>query len=164
MKHYRILIVGGRAGRPGPVQGAAPDRIRPGGDRTSGQLGDAGTGMYLPANGVRALRALGLEQAVAARAAEIPRQRLLDHRGRRLADIDLHQLWGDLGPCLALPRSELHQVLRDGVPVRSVSPSTMATAASSTWSSALTGSTPPSGGSPSTGARRSRSASTAGGS
>jgi hypothetical protein len=27
----------------------------------------AGTGMYLPANGVRALRALGLEQAVAAR-------------------------------------------------------------------------------------------------
>jgi len=32
--------------------------------------------MHLPANGVRALRAPGLEQAVAARAVEIPRQRL----------------------------------------------------------------------------------------
>jgi FAD-dependent urate hydroxylase len=74
--------------------------------------------MYLPANGIRALRALDQEQAVVARAVEIPRQRLLDHRGRRLADIDLHQLWGDLGPCLALPRSELHQILRDDVPVR----------------------------------------------
>ena len=38
--------------------------------------------------------------------------------GGRLADIDLHQLWGDLGPCLALPRSELHQILRDDVPIR----------------------------------------------
>jgi FAD-dependent urate hydroxylase len=77
-----------------------------------------GTGMYLPANGVRALRALGLEAAVAARAAPIPRQRLLDHRGRLLADIDLRELWGDVGPCLALPRADLHKVLRDGVPVR----------------------------------------------
>jgi len=36
-----------------------------------GQLGNVGTGMYLPANGMRALRALGLEQAVAARGAQI---------------------------------------------------------------------------------------------
>src|SRR6266511_5826961 len=74
--------------------------------------------MYLPANGVRALRALGLEAAVAGRAAPIPSQRLLDHRGRLLADIDLRELWGDVGPCLALPRVDLHQVLREGVPVR----------------------------------------------
>ncbi len=32
---------------------------------------------------------------------------LLDHRGRLLADIDLHQLWADVGPCLALPRAAL---------------------------------------------------------
>ena len=79
---------------------------------------NVGTGMYLPANGMRALRALGLEQAVAARGAQIPRQRLLDHRGRLLADIDLHQLWGDVGSCLALPRADLHQVLCEGVPAR----------------------------------------------
>lgn len=71
--------------------------------------------MYPPANGVRALRALGLDAAVAAR---ISHQRLLDHRGRLLVDVDMHTLWGDVGPCLALPRTDLHQVLRDGVPVR----------------------------------------------
>jgi 2-polyprenyl-6-methoxyphenol hydroxylase-like FAD-dependent oxidoreductase len=67
---------------------------------------------------MRALRALGPEQAVAARGAQIPRQRLLDHRGRLLADIHLHQLWGDVGSCLALPRADPHQVLCEGVPAR----------------------------------------------
>jgi FAD-dependent urate hydroxylase len=116
--HCRILIVGaGLAGlaltRALRRAGFAPQLI----EREAGWE-DAGTGMYLPANGVRALRTLGLEETVAAQAAPIPRQRLLDHRGRLLADIDLQQLWGDVGPCLALPRAELHQVLREGVPVR----------------------------------------------
>jgi FAD-dependent urate hydroxylase len=118
MNHYRILIVGaGLAGlslaRALRQVGLAPQVI----EREAG-WGVAGTGIYLPANGVRALRTLGLEGAVAARGIRIPRQRLLDHRGRLLADIDLHQLWGSVGPCLALPRTELHQILRDGVPVR----------------------------------------------
>jgi FAD-dependent urate hydroxylase len=116
-KHGRILIVGaGLAGlalaRALAQAGFAPRLI----ERTGGWE-DAGTGMYLPANGVRALRVLGLEETVAARAAPIPRQRLLDHRGRRLADIDMDKLWGDVGPCLALPRADLHAVLREGVPV-----------------------------------------------
>jgi 2-polyprenyl-6-methoxyphenol hydroxylase-like FAD-dependent oxidoreductase len=80
-----------------------------------------GAGIYLPGNAARALRALGLESAVAERAAPIPRQRLCDHRGRLLADIDLAALWGNVGPCLALHRSDLHEVLAshgDPVPVR----------------------------------------------
>jgi FAD-dependent urate hydroxylase len=118
MERCRILVVGaGLAGlavaRALRQAGFDPEVIERA-DRWDG----GGTGMYLPANGVRALRALGLEAAVAARAAPIPRQRLLDHRGRLLADIDLRELWGDVGPCLALPRADLHQVLRDGVPVR----------------------------------------------
>jgi len=81
----------------------------------------AGAGIYLPGNAARALRALGLESAVAERASLIAHQRLCDHRGRLLADIDLAALWGDVGPCLALHRADLHEVLAshgDPVPVR----------------------------------------------
>jgi hypothetical protein len=70
---------------------------------------------------VRALRALGLQEAVAARAAVIPLQQFLDHRGRVLADVDLASVWHRCGPCLALHRAELHAALRDGaagVPLR----------------------------------------------
>jgi 2-polyprenyl-6-methoxyphenol hydroxylase-like FAD-dependent oxidoreductase len=118
MKHCQILIVG--AGLAGLTLARALDKagFAPQVIERAGGFEAPGTGMYLPANGVRALRALGVEAAVAAQGAPIRSQRILDHRGRRLADIDLHQLWGDVGPCLALPRADLHQVLRDGVPVR----------------------------------------------
>jgi 2-polyprenyl-6-methoxyphenol hydroxylase-like FAD-dependent oxidoreductase len=101
--HGRILIVGaGLAGlalaRALAQAGFAPRLIE-----RAGGWEDVGTGLYLPANGVRALQALGLEQAVAAQAAPIPHQRLLDHRGRRLADIDLDKLWGDVGPVWPCP-------------------------------------------------------------
>src|SRR4029453_14067501 len=118
MNHSRILIVGAglaglSLGRALDEAGFAPQVI----EREPG-WGVAGTGIYLPANGVRALRTLGLEGAVAARGTRISRQRLLDHRGHLLAEIDLDRLWGDVGPCLALPRTELHQILREGVPVQ----------------------------------------------
>lgn len=86
-----------------------------------------GAGIYLPGNAARVLRALGVASAVAERAVLIGHQRLCDHRGRVLADIDLTALWGDVGPCLALHRADLHEVLashgnpvpvRMGVPVR----------------------------------------------
>jgi 2-polyprenyl-6-methoxyphenol hydroxylase-like FAD-dependent oxidoreductase len=80
-----------------------------------------GAGIYLPGNAVRALQVLGLESAVAERAALIPHQRLCDHRGRLLAEINLAGLWGDVGPCLALHRADLHEVLAshgERVPVR----------------------------------------------
>jgi FAD-dependent urate hydroxylase len=117
MHGARILVVGaGLAGlalaRALGRAGFAPELI----EREAG-WGAAGTGMYLPANGVRALGALGLGEAVAARAVPITHQRLLDHHGRLLAEIDLDGLWGDVGPCLALPRADLHAVLREGVAV-----------------------------------------------
>jgi 2-polyprenyl-6-methoxyphenol hydroxylase-like FAD-dependent oxidoreductase len=117
MHGARILVVGaGLAGlalaRALGRAGFAPELI----EREAGWAA-AGTGIYLPANGVRALGALGLDEAVAARAAPITHQRLLDHHGRLLAEIDLDGLWGDVGACLALHRADLHQVLRDGVAV-----------------------------------------------
>ena len=82
---------------------------------------EAGTGIYLPGNAARALRALCLEQAVMERAMVIPRQRVSDHRGRLLVEVDVAELWDGVGPCLALPRAELHAVLLDGareMPIR----------------------------------------------
>ena len=81
----------------------------------------AGTGMYLPGNAARALRALGLEAQVTSRAVEIARQRFYDHHGRLLCEVDVAELWAAVGPCLALHRPELHALLREAageVPIR----------------------------------------------
>ena len=79
-------------------------------DRAGGP-DDAGTGIYLPGNGVRALAGLGVADAVTRAAAAIERQRFLDHRGRRLAEIDLPSFWGSCGPCLGVARSALSRAL-----------------------------------------------------
>jgi 2-polyprenyl-6-methoxyphenol hydroxylase-like FAD-dependent oxidoreductase len=81
----------------------------------------SGVGIFLPGNAVRALRALGLESAVAERGSQIRHQHLCDHRGRLLTDIDLAALWGDVGRCLAVHRADLHEILAshgDPTPVR----------------------------------------------
>jgi len=75
---------------------------------------EVGMGIYLPGNAARALRALGLEQAVSERGIVIPRQRVSDHRGRLLVEVDLAELWDGVGPCLALQRADLHAVLLEG--------------------------------------------------
>jgi FAD-dependent urate hydroxylase len=76
--------------------------------------GEAGTGIYLPGNASRALRALGLEEAVSKRGVVISWQRVSDERGRLLVEVDLAELWEGVGPCLALQRADLHAVLLDG--------------------------------------------------
>jgi 2-polyprenyl-6-methoxyphenol hydroxylase-like FAD-dependent oxidoreductase len=80
----------------------------------------AGSGLFLPANAVRALGDLGLRD-VLDRSEPVRRQRVCDSRGRVLADIDTRRLWGDVGDCLAVHRADLHSALltatRD-VPIR----------------------------------------------
>ena len=71
----------------------------------------AGAGIYLPGNAARALRSLGLADAVAERAAQISHQRFGDHRGRALFEVDVTEMWRGVGPCLALHRADLHTVL-----------------------------------------------------
>jgi 2-polyprenyl-6-methoxyphenol hydroxylase-like FAD-dependent oxidoreductase len=77
-----------------------------------------GAGMYLPGNSVRALDALGLRTKVVDRAHEITRQRFLDEHGRLLLDVDLPGFWGTTGPCAALGRRELHELLCEDVAMR----------------------------------------------
>jgi 2-polyprenyl-6-methoxyphenol hydroxylase-like FAD-dependent oxidoreductase len=81
----------------------------------------SGTGLYLPGNSVRALDELGIWAELAARANPIVRQRVLDHRGRQLADIDVRSYWEGVAACVAIRRAVLHEALRAGsvaVPVR----------------------------------------------
>jgi 2-polyprenyl-6-methoxyphenol hydroxylase-like FAD-dependent oxidoreductase len=78
----------------------------------------AGAGVYLPANAVRALSALGLGAEILDRACHVTRQRFLDIRGRVLLEVDLSAFWGSTGPCVALSHRDLHEVVGEGIPVR----------------------------------------------
>ncbi|HYN94455.1 MAG TPA: FAD-dependent monooxygenase [Pilimelia sp.] len=73
-----------------------------------------GTGIYLPGNAARALRALGLHEAVRPLGAMITRQEVRSSAGDLLVDIDAVQLWGATGECRGLPRADLHEVLLTG--------------------------------------------------
>ena len=89
----RILIVGGgiaglALGRALREQGVVPEIIARAASWPTG-----GTGLYLPGNGVRALGALGLADKLMARAVRMSHQRILDHTGRRLAEIELSKFW-----------------------------------------------------------------------
>jgi 2-polyprenyl-6-methoxyphenol hydroxylase-like FAD-dependent oxidoreductase len=109
----RILIVGGgiaglALGRALREQGFSPEIIERAAAWPAG-----GTGLYLPGNGVRALRALGLADKVLARAIRMSHQRILDHTGRQLVNIELAKLWNPVGPCVGIARGELHRILLD---------------------------------------------------
>ncbi len=117
----RILIVGGgiaglALGRALRQQDFVPEIVERAESWPAG-----GTGLYLPGNGVRALVALGLADKVLARAVRMSHQRILDHTGRVLAEIDLAKLWNEVGLCVGIARGDLHRILLDGaadVPMR----------------------------------------------
>ena len=117
----RILIVGGgmaglALGRALRQQGFVTEIVERAESWPRG-----GTGLYLPGNGVRALGTLGLADKVLARAVRMSHQRILDHTGRLLAEIDLAKLWNQVGPCVGIARGELHGILLESasdVPMR----------------------------------------------
>jgi 2-polyprenyl-6-methoxyphenol hydroxylase-like FAD-dependent oxidoreductase len=73
-----------------------------------------GAGINLPANGVRALRALGLGEAVDRTAAEVRRWGFFDQQGELLCTTDLRELWREVGLCLGITRVKLQEVLLTG--------------------------------------------------
>ena len=81
----------------------------------------AGAGVYLPGNGIVALRHLGMADEVIAHGAVVERRRLLDEHGRSLIDFDEAGLWHDVAPPIALHRRVLHEILlrgAEGTPIR----------------------------------------------
>jgi 2-polyprenyl-6-methoxyphenol hydroxylase-like FAD-dependent oxidoreductase len=118
VQRQRVLVVGGgiagvATARALLQQGIEADLV----ERAAG-WSQPGTGMYLPANSVRALATLGLEAALHDRAYEVKHQLFLDQRGRALLDVDLPAVWGAIGPCVAIDHRALHELLREGVAVR----------------------------------------------
>ncbi len=113
MRAERVLVVGG--GLAGLSVGIA---LTSAGSHVevvekADQWADVGAGMYLPGNAHRALEALGIGGAVRDRAFRIKRQDFRDHTGRTLSEVDVQEVWGSTGPCLAITRADLHRALRD---------------------------------------------------
>ena len=110
----RILIVGGgiaglALGRALSLQGLVPEIVERAASWPTG-----GTGLYLPGNGFRALKTLGLSDTLLAQAAPMSHQRILDHTGRSLVEIDLGHVWNPVGVCVGVARDVLHRILLDG--------------------------------------------------
>lgn len=80
-----------------------------------------GTGIYIPANGIRALDQLGLAEPLIARGKVNQRRRFLTAEGTTSFEIDLVEFWGPDARCLGVSHTDLHDVLHagaDGVPIR----------------------------------------------
>jgi len=74
-----------------------------------------GGGIAVQPNGMRMLRALGLDAAVERAAARIRRWHFCDQAGEILSESDLEVLWGDVGPFIGIERTRLQQALVAGI-------------------------------------------------
>jgi 2-polyprenyl-6-methoxyphenol hydroxylase-like FAD-dependent oxidoreductase len=74
-----------------------------------------GAGFVVHANGMRMLRALGLDVGVVSAGTIIRRWQFYDAQGCLLSDTDLTAVWGEVGPCIGIVRPRLHSALQKGV-------------------------------------------------
>lgn len=110
-----VLIVGGgiaglTLGRALHRQGFSVELI----ERSTAWRAEGG-GIMVHSNGMRMLRALGLDAAVERDGAHVRRWRFCDDAGEILSESDLEALWGDVGPCVGIERTRLQQALVAGV-------------------------------------------------
>tara|TARA_R110002020_G_scaffold6321_10_gene26611 strand:+ start:3512 stop:4621 length:1110 start_codon:yes stop_codon:yes gene_type:complete len=77
--------------------------------------GAGGAGLFLPGNGVRALRDLGLDEEFLERSHAVNAQYFHDERGRLLNAVDTNRYWNDVAPCRAIKRSDLWDLLGSGM-------------------------------------------------
>lgn len=70
-----------------------------------------GMGIFLLGNATRALRELGVLNAIEPKARRIERQVILSSNGHLIHETRSQEFWSQCGPCLAMPRSLLIQSL-----------------------------------------------------
>lgn len=75
-----------------------------------------GAGLFLPANGVRALAALGILDGLAGRGAAITRLRVRSADGVVESAANLDEVWPGVGPSVAVHRTVAHEVLLEAAP------------------------------------------------
>jgi 2-polyprenyl-6-methoxyphenol hydroxylase-like FAD-dependent oxidoreductase len=73
-----------------------------------------GAGMAIQPNAMRALRALGLDAAVADLGAVLHRWVFRDQQGELLFEIDLQAFWEGVGPFIGIERTKLQEALLSG--------------------------------------------------
>lgn len=73
-----------------------------------------GAGILIQANGMRALRAVGLDAAVERAGVAVPGWSFCDQDGAVLCETDLEMLWRGVGPCIGIARTTLQDALRAG--------------------------------------------------
>ncbi|HVT78778.1 MAG TPA: FAD-dependent monooxygenase [Acidimicrobiales bacterium] len=73
-----------------------------------------GAGLSVQPNGMRALRRLGLEDAVAGAGRVLEEWIFADEQGDTLCAVDLASVWGDVGPFVGITRRRLQDALVDG--------------------------------------------------
>jgi 2-polyprenyl-6-methoxyphenol hydroxylase-like FAD-dependent oxidoreductase len=112
MTDPRVLIVGAGIAGLGAAHALQANGIRADLFERNPRPEGGGTGIYLPANAVRALTTLGFGDAIRAAGHEIHRVRLLDHRGRALIDLPIDDVWGGIGPSVAVRHADLRRTLR----------------------------------------------------
>jgi len=74
-----------------------------------------GAGFVVHANGMRMLRALGLDEGVISAGTVVRRWQFYDAQGCLLSDTDLTAVWSEVGPCIGIVRPLLHSALKKGV-------------------------------------------------
>jgi 2-polyprenyl-6-methoxyphenol hydroxylase-like FAD-dependent oxidoreductase len=80
-------------------------------------FGGTGTGLFVPANGVRALAALGVLEGIARRGRRISQLRVRGAGGSAEAMACLDRVWPGVGPSIAIHRSLMQEALLQAVPV-----------------------------------------------
>ncbi len=81
---------------------------------------EAGLGLNLPGNAIRALAALGVAEEVVSAGVQVRRREYRTQSGRLLFEVDEEAFWGDVGVSVCVRRAALVEIFQAAVPPSSI--------------------------------------------